>query len=192
MHTDSPMYRLFLLPLLLLLACADNPPTTPETRPVENPNAGNTAIYDVDEDDPYEIGDGSFLDMRPGDPLAPFTDFLHAGQLTDGEGTFDVFYIAGRRDDTLGYVYSSDGSTVESIFINSPDAVTQQGIRVGNTVAELRERLGKLELYGTEIEARAYASKPPFRYRLGTNAAPGPIDSTALDPATEVVEIIIE
>lgn len=192
MHTASPMYRPLLLPLLLLLACADNPPTTPETRPVENPNAGNTAIYDVDADDPYEIGDGSFMDMRPGDPLAPFSDFLHAGTVSSGEGTFDVYHITGRRDDTLGYVYSDDGSTVGSIFITSPDAVTQQGIRVGNTVAELRERLGQLELYGTELEARVYAAKPPFRYRLQANADPGPIDSAALDPATEVMEIIIE
>ena len=186
------MYRLLLLSLLFLTRCADNPPTTPETRPVENPNAGNTAIYDVDADDPYEIGDGSFMDMRPGDPLAPFRDFLRPGSLETGEGSFEVHFIAGRRKDTLGYGFSDDGNTIESITITSPDAVTQQGIRVGNSLSELRERLGQLELYGTEVESRVYASKPPFRYRLNANAPAGPVDTSAIQSTTEVREIIIE
>ena len=177
---------------LLLIACSDAPPTTPETRPVENPNAGNTAIYDVDPDDPYEIGDGEFLDMAPGDSLATFAAFLLPGTLRTGEGEFDVHYIRGRRQDTLGYVYSSDDTLIESITVTSEDAVTQDGIRVGNTYAELYERRGSVPVTGVEIEARVYADDPPFRYRLGMNAGPGPVDSADIAPDTPIWEIIID
>ena len=187
------MKSLALLPLLLL-ACSDGPPTTPETRPVEDPNAGNTAIYDVDPDDPYEIGDGEFLDMRPGDSLATFEDFLLPGTLRSGEGEFDVHYIRGRRQDTLGFVFSREheGTLIESIYITSPNAVTQDGIRVGNTYAELYERRGAVPVTGSEVEMRVYASDPPFRYRLDRIAGPGALDSADIEPNTSILAIIIE
>ncbi|MGB3800923.1 MAG: hypothetical protein WA952_13995 [Lewinella sp.] len=181
-----------LVPLFFFLACSDSPPTTPETRPVENPNAGNTAIYDVDPDDPYEIGSGSFMDMRPGDTVDTHSDWLTPGTLVNGEGEFDVYYILGRRSDTLGYVYSADERTIESIIIESTDAVTQDGIRVGNTFGELTERLGVVDVIGSEIEARVYATKAPFRYRLGMNSGPGPVDTSEIDPATPILTIEID
>ncbi len=185
------MYRL-LLPVLLLVGCSDGPPTTPETRPVENPNAGNTAIYDVDPDDPYEIGDGSFMDMEPGETLAAFSEFLVPGELKNGDGVFAVHYIIGRRKDTLGYVFSSDTVSIESITILSPDAVTQDGIRVGNSFSELEERIGKVKVLGSPIEARVYAYQPPFVYRLMMNASVGPVDPATIDPATPILSITIE
>ena len=132
------------------------------------------------------------MDMKPGNELSRFASILAPGRRSNGEGTFDVHYIRGRRQDTLGYVFSDDGQTIERIIIDSPDAVTQDGIRVGNTFGELRERMGKLEIYGSEVESRVYAKLDPFLYRLAANAAAGTVDEGSLDTATPIVEIIIE
>ncbi|CAH1002034.1 hypothetical protein LEM8419_02949 [Neolewinella maritima] len=174
--------------LLVLLACSDRPPTTPETRPVEYPNAGNTAIYDVDPDDPYEIDDSSFLEMQPGQPIAPFVD-LRPGTLRTGDGELAVRYIPGRSNDTLGYV-AAEGGLIDHIVIWSTDVVTKNGIRVGNTYGELVERLGQLAPYGSGVEARVYATHDGLTYRLGMNAPAGPLAS--VPDTVPIVEIILQ
>lgn len=182
-----PMHKY--LPLLLLcLGCNDRPPTTPETRPVEHPNAGNTAMYDVDPDDPYEIDDSSFLDMRAGSQVQAFPEILRLGTLENGEGSFPVYYISGRRDDTLGYVFAPDGM-IEQITVYSPDVVTKNGIRVGNTYQELVERIGPVTTHGTEIKSRVYATKDGLTYRLSMLDQNNLIDS--VPAGTTITEIIL-
>ena len=187
----------YLLPILLLslgLACNDRPPTTPETRPVENPNAGNTAIYDVDADDPYEIGDGSFLDMRPGSTITDFSGLLREDELVDDGGNTPIYRIVGRNDEELGYVYpdSADGERIDYIVITSPDVVTEDGIRVGNSYAELVERLGEVEVQrGAEDTSLVYVSQGALRY--GLNLANNQYDpaQTDIDPTTAITQIEI-
>ena len=160
---------------LLLAACSDRPPTTPETRPVENPNAGNTAIYDVDPDDPYEIDDGSFLDISPGQTLSE-SDFL-----LPGEGA--QRYLSGRRGDTLGYVLL-DGDIVTEVHVTSPDVVTKDGLRVGNTLAEVMERRGKLDTEGRTVVGEPSASNVRVCFEL----APAGTTATPMDaPVREIV-----
>ncbi|NJB85119.1 hypothetical protein GGR26_000864 [Lewinella marina] len=128
---------------LMLASCSDGPPHTPETRPVEHPNAGNTAIYDVDADDPYEMGDSSFLDLYPGMPL-PATDALApAGEVSVQETTFDRYWLMGEREDTLAYVLvDRPNRTISSIHVVSPDVATRAGLRVSNSFDEIRQRTG--------------------------------------------------
>ena len=189
-------YLLSILFLSLGLACNDRPPTTPETRPVENPNAGNTAIYDVDADDPYEIGDGSFLDMRPGAAIADFSGLLRVDRSSDDTGGGDrpVHQIVGRRDQELGYVYTQadEGERIDYIVITSPDVVTEDGIRVGNSYAELVERLGEVEVQrGAEDTSLVYVSQGALRY--GLNLANNQYDpaQTDIDPTTAITQIEI-
>ena len=185
----------YVLPLLLcvVFACNDRPPTTPETRPVENPNAGNTAIYDVDADDPYEIGDGSFLDMRPGSTITDFTGLLREDELVDDGGNTPIYRIVGRNDEELGYVYpnSADGQRIDHIVITSPDVVTEDGIRVGNSYAELVERLGEVAVEGSEDESLVYVTQGPLRYGLNLANAQYDPERTDIDPTTAITQIEI-
>ena len=160
------MKPLVLLPLLLM-ACSDGPPTTPETRPVENPNAGNTAIYDVDPDDPYEIANDTFLDLSPG-MLLPYAadDVTRIIEPT----TYDelrAMPLVSDRGDTLGsLLLRADSDTIHSIRITSPNVVTQNGIRPGFTYGELTERLGAVSLLQGASPQTAYAFLPPLYYLL--------------------------
>ncbi|WP_420460050.1 hypothetical protein [Neolewinella sp.] len=185
----------YVLPLLLsmMFACSDRPPTTPETRPVENPNAGNTAIYDVDADDPYEIGDGSFLDMRPGAATADFSGLLRADRSSGDKGGRPVHQIVGRNDEELGYLYTEadDGERIDYIVITSPDVVTEDGIRVGNSYAELVERLGEVEVQRGADTSLIYVTQGALRY--GLNLANNQYDParTDIDPTTAITQIEI-
>ncbi|THH41697.1 hypothetical protein [Neolewinella litorea] len=179
----------YALPVIFLLGCSDSPPTTPETRPVENPNAGNTAIYDVDADDPYEIADSSFLDLSPGMALPQTESLREAGVLTVGDQTFDRYFLTGRRQDTLAYLLVDRGDRfISAIHITSSDVVTRDGLRVGNTYGELVERLGKLPAPST-VAGRPVIKGPDWlSYQLGAYA---PSASGAGVPAETPIEEII-
>lgn len=184
--------RYLYLMALLWLGCSDRPPTTPETRPVENPNAGNTAIYDVDPDDPYEIGDGSFLDMRPGLPLAAFDELLGAGEREEAAAATQVYYIRGRRGEELGYVVP-DGTRIGRVVITSPDVVTENGIRVGNSYAELTERRGRLRVGEVREEEPAYLYliDGDLQYRLNLANNQYEVDTATMDPTAVITHIEI-
>ena len=187
------MYRITSLLLLTLLACSDRPPTTPETRPVENPNAGNTALYDVDPEDPYEIGDRSFLDMQPGDAIADYPNLLRDSTLTTGDGTFTVYAIHGRNGEALGYLHPDpeDAGRIGHLVVTSADVVTEQGLRVGNSYAELVERMGEVEVHGSEPASRVYANQGPLYFLLNVANNQYDLDPSTIDPTVVISQIEI-
>ena len=156
------------LPLLLLFACADGPPTTPETRPEEHPNADNTAIYDVDPDDPYEIDDSSFLDFTPGQPLPERSEFLsEVATPRSGKSSYQRYSLRGERRDTLGYLLVDPTTEhVAEVHITSRDVVTRNGLRIGNTFAEITERLGQTEQRADTVIAMRYANTTRLCFEL--------------------------
>lgn len=182
----------YLGPLLLILACSDAPPTTPETRPEAFPNADNTAIYDVDPDDPYEIDDGSFLDLRPGGSVADFPGLLRPDTLRDGEGSLAIYSIVN-GEKVLGYVVPEAGSEgrIERVVITSDEVVTEDGIRIGNGLAELIERIGSVEVHGSEVESRVYAYKDRLSYRLDMLSSQYALDPESIDSTALITQIVI-
>lgn len=186
--------------LLVLTSCGKEPKAITDITDIEtpaadtpDPNDGNTAIYDVDADDPYLLSNGYFLGMTPGGSLIDYKDGLRTGQIRTGEGEFDVLFIDGAEGDELGYVYSmeSDDPTIDQITITSPKVVTEKGVRVGLSFDELQQRLGPLEVSASEIESRVYARKDGITYRLDTNGAPGKTTAADIDGDVEVMQIIL-
>ncbi|TXF87569.1 hypothetical protein FUA23_18460 [Neolewinella aurantiaca] len=199
MKNISGLFFLLLL-LLFLVSCSSEPTSVTDTSgtetpaaETEDPNDGNTAIYDVDADDPYLVSNDYFLGMTPGGSLADFKDGLRNGELRTGEGAFEVFYIDGAEGDELGYVYSMDGAegTIDQITITSPKVVTEEGVRVGLSFNELTQRLGELEVFASEIESRVYATKNGVTYRLNTNGTPGKTTAEDIKGDVEVAQIIL-
>ena len=190
-----------LLLSLLLCTCGDRPidedgagvDTPEDTAPDLTPNDGNLDIYDVDPEDPYLVSNGVFLGLKPGEPLAPYTDALRKGKLRTGEGKFDVYYIDGAEGNELGYTLAdpNDENKIGDIYITSPAVVTEAGIRVGLTYAELTERLGTVAFHGSEQEGRVYGEHEELRYRLGMESGKRNLTEADIEPATEVTEIVI-
>jgi len=186
--------------LLFLISCGNEPAIITDTSDIEitaveteNPNDGNTAIYDVDADDPYLLSNGYFLGMKPGESLTGFVDVLREGELKTGEGEFPVFYIDGAEGDELGYVYSREGTAgaIDEITITSPKVVTEEGVRVGLSFNELTQRLGEPEVFASEIESRVYATQDGITYRLATNGKPGKTTAEDIEGDVEVMQIIL-
>lgn len=171
------------LPLLLLLACNDRPPTTPETRPVENPNAGNTAIYDVDADDPYEVGNGSFLDLTPGQTVSSTDDRL--------EQTEEGYNLLGRKGERLGTVTFDKDNRIKRITITSAAVVSRYGIRVGLSYPELIERTGATMIVHPE-DYENYAVHDGLLFALSQGKVHPNDRAFMQDTTVKVTAILIE
>lgn len=194
----KPIFAFVLL--LICLSCgtdksiADTTGLETPAADTPDPNDGNTAIYDVDADDPYLISNGYFLGLTPGGSLAEFSDGLRSGVLQTGEGDFDVFYIDSAEGDELGYVIADprDEQTIGAIYITSKDVVTEKGVRVGISFAELQQRVGKVEVHGSEIEGYTYAYTDGMAYRLDSGNWSYEVDMSTIAPETEIIEIVID
>jgi len=188
---------------LLFIACGADAPDTMEDRTsaegtgeavLEDPNGDNTDNYAIDEDDPYLINADGLLGMTPGSVLADFSAGLREGKLETGEGEFDVYYIDGAEGEELGYLVPEprDESLIGEITITSTKVVTEPGLRVGNTFAELQERLqSDLEVYGSEAEGRTYAVSKGVWYRLDAGNWMQDIEQSTIPPDTRVIEIVL-
>lgn len=194
----KPFFALLLLAVCLSCggekSIADTDGIETPTADTPDPNDGNTAIYDVDADDPYLISNGYFLGLTPGGSLAEFSDGLRKGVLQTGDGDFDVFYIDSAEGDELGYVTADprDEQTIGYIFVTSPDVVTEKGVRVGISFAELKQRIGAVEVHGSEIEGYTYAQANGMAYRLDSGNWSYEVDVSTIAPETKVIEIVIE
>lgn len=195
---------IFLLPLLFLfVACGGDAPETMDDRTseegvgevvLEDPNGDNTDNYAIDTDDPYLITTDGLLGMMPGNLLADFSAGLREGKLDTPEGEFDVLYIDGAEGEELGYLVPEprDEKMIGEITITSSKVVTEPGLRVGNTFAELQDRLaGDMEVYGSEAEGRTYAVSDGVWYRLDAGNWMQEVEQSTIPPDTKIIEIVL-
>ena len=200
----------FLSCALLVGGCRQNPSDgSPPTPPAADAaNVDERSLYEVDPEDPYLIFNGTFFDFAPGQPFAPAAARLQEGRLETGEGSFEVFYINGDGDgdnddrgrdgaagaEPLGYLLRdpSDPTRIGDIVITSERAVTEQGIRVGRSYAELVEQLGALEVHGSEVEGYTYALHDGLKFRLDAQHYDYDLPAgEVVSPQAKVIEIVI-
>ncbi|MFK8163373.1 MAG: hypothetical protein AB8H12_13000 [Lewinella sp.] len=191
----------FLL-LIILMSCGNDQPAT-DTASIDVPTADapapppaidEDATTAVGNDDPYLISNGYFLGLKPGGSLAEFVDGLRSDVLQTGEGDFDVHYIDSAEGDELGYVMADprDEGTIGNIYITSPKVVTEKGVRVGMSYSALTEKMGQLEVHGSEIEGYTFANTEGMAFRLDAGNWSYEVDPSTIKPETKIIEIVIE
>lgn len=193
----------FLLLMVLFVSCgaetadSSNDRTSEEgtgEAVLEDPNGDNTDNYAIDTDDPYLVNMDGLLGMMPGNLLSDFSAGLREGKLDTPDGEFDVLYIDGAEGEELGYLVPEprDERMIGEITITSSKVVTEPGLRVGNTFAELQDRLaGDMEVYGSEAEGRTYAVSDGIWYRLDAGNWMQEVEQSTIPPDTKVIEIVL-
>lgn len=194
--THSYMYIRNFLPLLLCLflcTCDRAQEASEETAAAPAPvteAAPEPAATPATTDAPYTIKDGALMGIKAGEPLADYAAGLRSGVLRTGEADFDVFYIDGAEGTELGYLMASeDGKEIESVTVTSEDVMTEQGISVGMTYAQLQEKLGDFEVHGSEIEGQTHAEKDGYYYLLDAGNWSYEVDPSTLKPDTKILSI---
>lgn len=139
------------------------------------------------------IKENSFQGISPGDKITSHSSKLEKNTLKNGEGEFVSYQIKDNKLGTVGYLLPdpNDATLVGNITVESDEAKTKKGIRIGSTFGELMKKYPKAKVHGSEIEGRTYAKAGDLSFRLNTSFYSYDVDITKVSKSTEVIEILI-
>lgn len=191
------MNRFFISFCLLLLSltiygCGTEPAKAPTQAP-----STSTAPAPPTEKVPVRtsllIEPGSFRGIQVGAPINAHIDYLVKSEIKNGEGTFSVYTIKDFNNNPAGYVMPDprDENLVGDITVETKMASTKEGIQVGSTFGDVKKALPEIEVHGSEIEGRTYASYAGIKYRLDIAHFTYEVDASTIPETTPVIEIVI-
>lgn len=139
------------------------------------------------------ITETSFRGITVGDQISSHSDYIQKEQLKTGEGSFEIYRIKDFNNNPAGYFMAdpNNESLVADITVESPMAATAEGIKVGSTFEELRQKLPDMEVHGSEIEGRTYANYNNLSYRLDIGNFTYEVDIEKIPAATKIINIVI-
>ena len=142
----------------------------------------------------FRIKDHTVNGVKAGMPIAELQHVLVRGKIKNGEGTFVVHRIRDDKGAPMGYVVPRIGNTdlVGDITLNSKKVLTEHGIRIGDEFSKLQEAVKLIQVNGSEVEGRVYASIGRFAYRLDIVNFNYDLDQSKIPLDTKVTEIVIK
>lgn len=75
--------------------------------------------------------------------------------------------------------------------MESVDAITEDGIKVGDSLQDLKTAVPSIEVHGSEIEGRTYATFNSISYRLDSSNFSYDLDIETIPSDTKILEIVI-
>lgn len=168
-------------------------------------NIDGSEDYEEDEEDyeisafgppgEYTIGHFGFYGIKTGQPIS---ELLKAGkpalsksELQTSEASFTIYKITNENQAVLGYVLPDAKQNVRLIVVTAKLASTLEGVRVGFTLAQLREYLGAVDIHGSELEGRTTVQQGNIQYVLDTALFDYEVDESKVAPETIVKEIVV-
>jgi hypothetical protein len=131
--------------------------------------------------------------IHVGDAIKNHSAYTKKSTIQTGEGDFEVYKITGIDNKSAGYFSANSDNKllVGSITIDSPEASTVEGIKVGSTFKDLLKAFPNIEVHGSEMESRTYASAGGLSYRLNVPRSTYEVDRAKIPATAKVTEIWI-
>jgi hypothetical protein len=135
----------------------------------------------------------SFVGIQPGDKIMDHQTSIKKDMLQTGEGDFEIYQILDQQGVAVGYLHPdpNDEQLVGMIVVTSPEAKTEDGLSVGMTLGDLREKLTGYEIHGSEIEGYTAAYHGPFSYQLDSRNWEYDLDASTIADEVKIIEITL-
>lgn len=135
----------------------------------------------------------SFMGIKPGDNITDHEAHLKKDLLQTGEGDFEIYQILDQKSAPVGYLHPdpNDEQLVGMIVVTSPEAKTEDGLSIGMTLGDLREKLTDYEIHGSEIEGYTAAYHGPFSYQLDSYNWEYDLDASKIADDVKIIEITL-
>lgn len=142
----------------------------------------------------FRINGNTINGVQPGMRIAELQHLLVRGKIKTGDGIMEVQRIRDDKGGPMGYLVSRIGNSdlVGEITLTSKKVLTPDGIRIGDTYAQLKESVEDLEIHGSEIEGRVYASNKSLAYRLDIVNFDNELDASTIPSDVKITHIIIK
>jgi hypothetical protein len=135
-----------------------------------------------------------FRGIEVGDAIAKHGDYIKKTKLKTGEGSFDAYEIKDFENNPAGYFLPDPKNKllVGDITVQTPKASTDKGIKVGDTFKDLLKAFPNIEVHGSEIESRTYATIGKLTYRLNVANNTYDLDKAKIPATAKITEIVIK
>lgn len=135
----------------------------------------------------------SFMGIKPGDNITDHEAYLKKDLLQTGEGDFEIYQILDQKSTPVGYLHPdpNDEQLVGMIVVTSPEARTEDGLSIGMTLGDLREKISGYEIHGSEIEGYTAAYHGPFSYQLDSYNWEYDLDASKIADDVKIIEITL-
>jgi len=139
------------------------------------------------------ISTTSFRGIMPGDKITDHTDYIQKETMRTGEGSFDIYRIKDFNNNPAGYFMADpkDDALVGNITVEAPTANTIDGIHIGSTFGELKDKVLAIEVHGSEVEGRTYLNYNNLSYRLDVANFTYEVNAQSIPASTKITEIVV-
>jgi hypothetical protein len=136
-----------------------------------------------------------FRGIYVGDAIEKLGDFVKKTTMKTGEGSFDIYQIKDFENKPAGYFMPDPQNklVVGDITVETPKAQTEKRIKLGDTFKDLLKAFPDIEVHGSEIESRTYATDNfnNLSYRLNVANATYNVDKAKIPATAKITEIVI-
>ncbi len=199
----------FLLPIFMLgLVWACGPQSVDDTQedttatvdsnastevPEEDVPADNDENIDLSDAIPHILYDDNAFGISIGQKIADIELPVEKTVLETGEGSFDIYEIKLENGTLVGYLHpdTRDASRVGQIVVDFDNAQTEEGIQIGTTFGELKEKISDFEVHGSEIESQVNVFYKGFAFQLDHYSSDYNLDPSEIPDDADVIEIAI-
>lgn len=194
------MKRFFLPLCMLCLVWACGPQNGEDTSTSENGDTKAPTIASEDEAEPDTkeadlplIYEDQVFGIRLGQDIAAIELPLEEGQVESGEGPADVLFIKSESGASLGYLYGhiDEEGKVGTTVVTTENAQTEEGIRVGMTFGELKERISDFDLSGSPTEPKVVAYYKKFGFTLDYESTEYEVKPEEVPEEAKILEIVL-
>lgn len=139
------------------------------------------------------IFENSFHGITIGDEISIYKQYIKKEVLKTPEGDVVIYRIKSFNNEIVGFFYPDpkNKNLVGEITVETPMAETVNKIKVGKTFLYLAEKFPFMEIHGSEIDGKTYASAKNFSYRLDVVNHKYDVDIAKIPLDTKITEIVI-
>jgi len=175
---------------MLTISCDETKVPTTE---VQEKMTGTTT-KEAEVEIPLTIFENSFLNISPGSQIAEHKASIEEGVLQTGEGNFEVYNIHDAQKKVVAYFLADpvDNELVGDVYVTSPLAQTEDGIRIGDTFGDLVTKYSALEVHGSEIESQTFANLGSLSFKIDAAHTTYDLEISAVSKEAKIIEIVIK
>lgn len=186
----STIKLLFSLSFFFILTMSCNETKTPSTAVQE----ATTATEVIDKEVPLTIFQHSFLNVSPGGQIAEHEAVLEKALIQTGEGEVGIYNLKDANNTVVAYFLADpmDNQLIGNLYITSPLAQTEDGIRIGDTFGDLVTKYKELEVSGSEIKSQIYANQGNLFFKIDEPYTKSDLEIRAVSKEAKIVGIFIK
>lgn len=194
MHTIKILF-IISCSFLFFSSCNETNTTTEAVTKTENIDnkVEEKTIQEEEKEVPLIIFQNSILSMSPRHPIKEYEAVIEKDLLETGEGNFEIFNLKDAKNNVVAYFLPdpNDNSLIGEIYVTSPEAQTEDGIKIGQTFGDLLDKHPDLEVHGSEIEGQTFANYGNLSFKIDEPHSTYDLDINAVSKEAKIIEIVI-